>query len=174
MRKIGVAVAVVIALFVAFNVYYFLPRGTIASITKTEVQRREKKDATTGADRSQDVLLIYAADLETGDPLVFRNEDNIFYFKVDSSDIASQASKIGRDDPDGPVLIKYYGVRMPLFSAYPNVISLKQVPPDYEYVPWGSMIILVILLVVFIWGGVKIRRMFQTAKQKITGRPGPS
>ena len=171
-RKVGVAIAVLVALFVAFNVYYFLPRAKKVMITQTEVQRRDAKSDGTGP--SRDMLLIYATDYETKKPIVFRNEDNIFYFKVDSSDVAAQAARLATDDPDGAVLVTYYGVRMPLFSAYPNALKLKEVPSDYTHVPWVSMVILVLVLGVFIWGGVKVRKLFRAAKEKITNRPPAS
>ena len=172
MRKIGVAVAALVALFVAFNVYYFLPRAKKVMITQTEVQRREARSA--AGDRSRDMLLIYATDYESKKPLVFRNEDNLFYFKVDSSDVASQAARLATDNPDGAVLVRYYGVRIALFSSYPNAISLEEVSSDYVHVPWVSMLILVLVLVVFVWAGVKIRRLFSAAKDKISKRPKTS
>jgi hypothetical protein len=33
------------------------------------------------------------------------------------------------------------------------------------------MIVLVVLLILFVWAGVKIRRLFRRAKDKVTGRP---
>jgi hypothetical protein len=120
------------------------------------------------------MLLIYASDYETKKPIVFRNEDNLFYFKVDSSDVAAHAARLATDNPDGAVLVTYYGVRMPLFSAYPNALSLKEVPSDYTHVPWLSVVILVLVLAVFIWLGVKVRKVFRAAKDKITNRPAAS
>jgi hypothetical protein len=173
-RKIGVAVAVLIALFVAFNIYYFLPRARKVMITQTEVQRREATSSSTGADRSRDMLLIYASDFDSKKPIVFRNEDNLFYFKVDSSDVAAQAARLATDDPDGAVLVRYYGVRMALFSQYPNAISLKEVPADYTHVPWVSVTFLIVVLGFFLWAGVKVRRLFDTAKAKLSKRPEAS
>ena len=103
--------------------------------------------------------------------IVFRNEDNLFYFKVDSSDVAAHAARLATDNPDGAVLVKYYGVRMALFSSYPNALSLKEVPPDYTHTPWVSMVYLIVLLGLFIWAGVKVRRMFATAKEKFSKKP---
>jgi len=173
-RKIGVAIAVLIALFVAFNIYYFMPRATMVKIIKTEVQRKEAKNATTGEDRSRDQLLVYTEDFNTGETLVLRNEDNAWYFKFDSSDVAAEASKFAKDPGNPPVLVKYYGLRVPVLSEYPNVLSLKQVDQDYVYVPWVNMIILVLMLILFIWLGVKVRKLFRSAKNKITNRPAAS
>ena len=173
-RKIGIAVAALVALFVAFNVYYFLPRAKKVMITQTEVQRRDATSSSKGTGQTRDMLLIYASDYESKKPIVFRNEDNIFYFKVDSSDLAAHAARLATDDPDGAVLVSYYGVRMALFSVYPNALSLKEVPADYTHVPWVSVVVLVLVLALFIWGGVKIRKVFRSAKEKITKRPAAS
>ena len=172
MRKIGVAIAILIALFVAFGIFYAMPRARIVMITQTEVQRRETPS--TAASGTRDMLLIYATDYQSKKPLVFRNEDNLFYFKVDSSDVASQAARFAKDTPDSPVLVRYYGVRFPLFSAYPNAISLKAVPADYTHVPWLSVLYLLVVLALFLWAGVKIRKLFRTAKDKVTNRPASS
>ena len=174
MRKIGVAIAVLIALFVAFNIYYFMPRATMANITGSEVKRMDKKEVTTGTEKTRDVRYVYAKDAKTAKALVFRNEDNPWYFKFDSGDVAAEATKLASNGVEEIALIKHYGIRMPVFHAYPNIISIEEVDADYVYVPWASMIILVVLLILFIWAGVKIRRMFSSAKEKITGRPAAS
>lgn len=171
-RKIGVAIAVVIALFVAFGIYYAMPRAKKVMVTQTEVQRRDTASATTRG--TEDMLLIYATDFESKKPLVFRNEDNLFYFKVDSSDVASHAARLSKDNPDGAVLVRYYGVRIPLFSAYPNAISLTEVADDYAHIPWGSALFLLVVLVLFLWAGVKLRKLFRAAKDKVTNRPAAS
>ena len=172
MRKFGVAVAILIALLVAFGILYAMPRASVVMITQTEVQRREVPSSATS--KSRDMLLIYAADYQSRKPLVFRNEDNLFYFKVDSSDVASQAARFAKDSPDKPVLIRYYGVRIPIFSAYPNAISMKEVPADYAHVPWVSVLYLLVVLALFLWAGVKTRKLFRTAKDKVTNRPASS
>jgi archaellum component FlaF (FlaF/FlaG flagellin family) len=172
MRKIGVAVAILIALLVAFGILYAMPRASVVMITQTEVQRREVPSSATS--KSRDMLLIYATDYQSKKPLVFRNEDNLFYFKVDSSDVASQAARFAKDSTDKPVLIRYYGVRIPIFSAYPNAISMKEVPADYAHIPWVSVLYLLVVLALFLWAGVKIRKLFRTAKDKVTNRPASS
>jgi hypothetical protein len=117
---------------------------------------------------------VYTEDFETEKTLVLRNEDNAWYFKFDSSDVAALASKLAKDASEEPVLVKYYGVRIPILSKYPNVLSLEQVDQDYVYVPWVNMVVLILMLVAFIWGGVKVRKLFRSAKEKITNRPATS
>jgi hypothetical protein len=174
MRKLGIALAVLVTLLFAGTLYYFMPRTTKVSITKTETKIREQKDPATGETRSRDVGLVYAVDLKTGEALAFRNEDNGWYFKFDSEDVAAQASNFATLDANETVLLRYYGLRIPILDMFPNVLSLKQVDSDYVYVPWVNMIVLILLLVLFIWGGVKVRRLFATAKAKLSKRPDAS
>jgi hypothetical protein len=173
-RKLGIALAVLVALVFAGTLYYFMPRATKVLITGTEVKRMDRKDAATGEHRSRDVRFIYATELNTTKALVFRNEDNGWYFKFNSGDIAAEASKLAKNDVDETALLKYYGLRIAVMDSYPNVISLKEVESDYVYVPWVNMVVLVLLLILFIWGGVKIRHLFRAAKAKLSKRPDAS
>ena len=172
MRKIGVAFAILVALVVAFGIFYAMPRARTVMITQTEVQRRTTPS--TASRSTRDMLLIYATDYQSKKPLVFRNEDNLFYFKFNSSDVASEAARFAKDTPDSPVLVRYYGVRMPLFSAYPNAISLQAVPADYAHVPWVSVVYLLVVLALVLWAGVKVRKLFRKARDKVTHRAASS
>ena len=174
MRKLGVALAVLVALLFAGTLYYFMPRATKVQITGTDVKRMDTKDPATGKHRSRDVRFIYATDLQSQEARVFRNEDNGWYFKFDSGDIVAEASKLAQNDVDETALLKYYGVRIAILDSYPNVLSLKEVAADYVYVPWVNMIVLLVLLILFIWGGVKVRHLFSSAKAKLSKRPDAS
>jgi hypothetical protein len=48
---------------------------------------------------------------------------------------------------------------------------LKEVPEDYVHVPWVNMIVLILLLIGFIWAGVKVRRLFRGAKARFSKKP---
>jgi hypothetical protein len=174
MRKLGVALAVLVALLFAGTLYYFMPRATKVLVTGTEVKRMDTKDPASGEHRSRDVRFIYATEQKSKDALVFRNEDNGWYFKFDSGDIAAEASKLAKNELDETALLKYYGIRIAVLDSYPNVLSLKEVEPDYVYVPWVNMVVLIMLLILFIWAGVKVRRLFTTAKAKLSKRPDAS
>ena len=174
MRKLGVALALLVTLLFAGTLYYFMPRTTKVSITKTETKIREQKDPATGEARSRDVGLVYAVDLRTKEALAFRNEDNGWYLKFDSEDVAAQASNFATLDAGETVLLKYYGLRIPILNMFPNVLSLEKVDSDFVYVPWVNMIVLIVLLILFIWAGVKVRRLFSTAKAKLSKRPDAS
>jgi len=173
-RKIGVAIAVLIALFVAGNIYYFMPRATKGLITGTEVKRMDRSETPKNDAQTRDVRFIYATELETKKAIVFRNEDNGWYFKFDAGDIAAEATKLAKNDIDEVALIKYYGLRIAILDSYPNVLSIEEVTEDYVYVPWVNMVVLILMLVAFIWGGVKVRKLFRSAKEKITNRPATS
>lgn len=174
MRKLGVALALLVTLLFAGTLYYFMPRATKVLITGTEVKRMDTKDPATGEHRSRDVRFVYATDLETKEARVFRNEDNGWYFKFDSGDIAAEASKLAKNDVNETALLKYYGVRIAVLDSYPNILSLREVDADYVYVPWVNMVVLIALLILFIWGGVKVRRLFGAAKAKLSKRPDAS
>lgn len=174
MRKLGIALAVLVTLLFAGTLYYFMPRATKVSITGTEVKRMDKKDSATGEHKSRDVRYVYATDQETKKAIVFRNEDNSWYFKFNAGDIAAEASKLAKNDVDETALLTYYGVRIAFLDSYPNVLSLKEVESDYVYVPWANMAILVVLLLLFLWGGVKVRHLFRAAKDKVSRRPEAS
>ncbi len=171
MRKLGIALAVLVTLLFAGTLYYFMPRATKVSITGTEVKRMDKKDSATGEHKSRDVRYVYATDQETKKAIVFRNEDNSWYFKFNAGDIAAEASKLANNDVDETALLTYYGVRIALLDSYPNVLSLKEVESNYVHVPWANMVILVVLLLFFLWGGVKVRHLFRAAKDRVSKRP---
>lgn len=171
MRKLGVALALLVTLLFAGTLYYFMPRAAMARITGTDVKRMDKTDMAGGDDRTRDVRFIYATELDSGKARVFRNEDNAWYFKFDSGDIAAEASKLGGNEVDEIALVKYYGVRISILDSYPNVLSLKEVEADYVYIPWVNMVVLLLLLFVVIWAGVKIRHLFSSAKTKLSKRP---
>lgn len=173
MRKLGVALAVLVALLFAATLYYFMPRATKVLVTGTEVKRMDTKNKA-GEHRSRDVRFIYATEQKSKEALVFRNEDNGWYFKFDSGDIAAEASKLAKNEVDETALLRYYGIRIAILDSYPNVLSLKEVEPDYVYVPWVNMVILVVLLILFIWAGVKVRRVFTAAKAKLSKKPEAS
>ena len=171
MRKLGIALAVLVAVLFAGTLYYFMPRATKVLITGTEVKRMDTEDPVTGDHRSRDVRFIYATERESKDALVFRNEDNGWYFKFNSGDIAAEASKLAKNNVEETALLKYYGLRIAILDSYPNVLSLKEVEADYVYVPWVNMVVLLLLLFVFIWAGVKVRHLFAGAKAKLSKRP---
>lgn len=178
LRKLSWALAVLIAVLFASTLYYYMPRADKVYITGTDVKRQDKEGPPGGATR--DIRFVYAKNISDGKARAFRNEDNPWYFKFDSGDIAAQATGMVQaetaDMAKGEkqvVLAKYYGTRIPILSLYPNVLSLEPVPADYVYIPIFNIVFLVVLLFVFLWLGVKVRRLFHAAGDKaraMTGR----
>src|SRR5699024_9254567 len=87
-----------------------------------------------------------------GDPRVYRNEDNGWYFKFDSSNLDTEASNmVSTEAQPRWVAVTHYGWRIPLFSMYPNALSMEQVSgPDAALFPWLNIIVVVILIVVIL------------------------
>jgi len=180
MKKLSVALALLFTVLFAGCLYYYMPRATKVTISGTDVKRVDRKGAQPGQDRTRDVRFVYATEVDSGKALALRNEDNKWYFKWDSGDIAAEAMSFAqgesadtaRGDKD-VVLLKYYGVRVPMLDLFPNILSLKKVPGDYVYIPYGNIAFLIVLLALFIWGGVKLRKFLHAAAAKakeITGR----
>jgi hypothetical protein len=121
---------------VAFLVY-FLPYHEVLRIVGSETRRpvsSSKSDKTT-----HDVFYIYAEDLETKNPRVFRNDDTRlgfpWYFKFNSPELQAVAQSIA--DERGTALLTYYGWRIKIFSILPNVTNIKRAAPDEETpIPW--------------------------------------
>ena len=182
MKKLGVALAILFAASFAGALYYYMPRATKVVITGTDVKRMDAKGAKAG--QTRDVRFVYAKDVSDGKARVFRNEDNGWYFKWDSGDIAAEAMSMAQtetadmlDGKNDVVLAKYYGVRFPMLDLFPNILSLKKVPSSYTYVPIFNIVFLVVLLAVFIWGGIKVRRLLRLARdraRKLAGRGAES
>ncbi|MBK1725129.1 DUF1523 family protein [Thiocystis violacea] len=77
-----------------------------------------------GRDVQYRIEAVYAGTTET---LIFRNEDAGFmppYFKFDSADLQSVASRITRECPEVPVTVNGYSLRIPLLDMFPNATSI--------------------------------------------------
>ncbi|EXJ14505.1 DUF1523 family protein [Imhoffiella purpurea] len=64
---------------------------------------------------------------DSTDTLIFRNEDAGFlppYFKFDSADLQSVASRVTRDCPQTPVTVNGYGFRISWLDMFPNATSI--------------------------------------------------
>ena len=94
-----------------------------------------------------------------GKVFVYRNEDTGWiwppYFKYDSSNLQAEATNF-RSDAANPqwVSVTGYGWRIPMFSIYPNAISMKLVAsPSESPLNWPAMLILVVLgaLLTLLW-----------------------
>ncbi|MGY6409408.1 MAG: DUF1523 family protein [Alkalilacustris sp.] len=80
-----------------------------------------------------------------GRELVFRNEDTGLgwppFFKINEADIQAQARNLVSTEADPQwVRVTYYGVRIQLFSIFPNALRLTPVDsPDARVIPWTRL-----------------------------------
>ena len=143
-KRLGVTGGVLVALAYVLFCAYSLPSHIKVHVTGTEVTRKDVEDPN-GQVRTEDVRYVMAADLD-GEPHMFRNQDTGWgwppYFKFDTGDIAAQAINYSVDGGEDVVLVTYYGFRLRVLSTFPNIISMKTVPADYQAIPWTTIIVL--------------------------------
>jgi len=140
------AVAGIAALLLtAASLHYSLPSRDVVRIVGTDVVRQDVERRDAQGNRvtvTRDVRFIYAKWPGGGDR-VYRNQDTGWgwppYFKFDSGDIAAEAKNYSVDGREKVVLVTYYGFRIRMLSAFPNILSMKTVPADYQVVPWFTI-----------------------------------
>lgn len=150
----------------ALLLFYALPRTVKAHVTNTEV-KRSVEDAQT------DVRYVIAETLN-GEPRIFRNTDTRWgfppYFKFDSGTVAALASNLARNRPGQVTLIRYYGFRIPMLNAFPNVVSLRLVDQAFEPLPVFNTFVLGLHGV----GAVALAWQFRRLRKRRLARGGSS
>ena len=133
----GIAVGLAYLLFCAYS----LPSHILVHVTGTEVTRTDMDESDTSA-ATVDVRYVMTESLD-GEPHMFRNQDTGWgwppFFKFDSGDLAAQANNYSVDRREDVVLVTYYGFRFRMLSAFPNILSMKTVPADYQVIPWFTI-----------------------------------
>ncbi|MGH8610521.1 MAG: DUF1523 family protein [Gammaproteobacteria bacterium] len=140
---------------------YLLPHRDVLRIVGSETRRpvgTRKSDAST-----HDVFYIYAEDIETKKPRVFRNEDTgwgfPWYFKFNSADLQAAAQSLAGER--GTALFTYYGWRIRIFSVVPNVTNIKRAAPDAERpIPWFNLGFAAVVIGGSVWFALWIRRLW--------------
>jgi hypothetical protein len=143
LKRLGLAGGLLmLAVYLVFCAYS-LPSTVKVHVTGTEISRRDVENQR-GEVFSEDVRYVMAEDLDGG-PRMFRNEDTGWgwppYFKFNTGDIAAQANNFATDDRDAVVLVKYYGFRIRMLSMFPNIISMREVSPDHQPIPWATIVV---------------------------------
>jgi hypothetical protein len=149
---IGTVIALLVAAGPVAFLDYFLPQHAILRIVGAETRRPMGSSKTSPV--THDVFYIFAEDVETKKPRVFRNEDTgwgfPWYFKFNSGDLQAVAQSIAGER--GTALFTYYGWRIQLFSIVPNVTNIKRVAPDAELpFPWFNLAFAVVILGGIAW-----------------------
>jgi hypothetical protein len=168
--KFGIGIALVLVLSLFFH--YNLPRTEVVQISGTDIKRVDKavddtdkegetKEQVATTHHTTDVRFINSVSRK-GKPMVFRNQDTGWgwppYFKFHSADVAAKAQAFSTDQNKPWVLVKYYGWRFTVFSAFPNVLKLKQVDKDYTHVPIFNIVFITLLLTVVLLIRSKIKK----------------
>ncbi|WP_349371018.1 DUF1523 family protein [Salinarimonas sp.] len=144
----------IVLLPVGAFLHYNLPGYDVVRVVGTEI-RRVDTEPTTGENpqRTRDVYVIQAVDPDGGDVRVYYNEDTgwgfPFYFKFDSANVQARAQELAEDR--ATALVTHYGWRVPMFSWFPNAVSVERVEPGYTPIPWFNIVFLVILALVIGW-----------------------
>ncbi len=135
---------------------YFLPHHAVLRIVGTEIKRvGVDQPASKGKPQGQtrDVYYVYAEDIETQKPRVFRNEDTgwgfPWYFKFDSADVQATAQSIAGER--GTALFTYYGWRIQIFSLMPNVVDITRAKPGTSVFPWFNVAFFTVLIGGIAW-----------------------
>jgi len=187
LKIIKYALLVLILLALAGVLCYCLPHTKVARITGTDIKRMvsgqpEKAGAETKAQKNKraagirDVRFINTLSRKDR-VMVFRNEDTGWgwppYFKFNSADITAQAQEFSAADPKPWVLVKYYGWRIHIFAMFPNVISLKVVPQEYNHFPLFNIIFLALFIGALIYLTLKFRRFRRRLRERFQKKPTP-
>jgi len=143
---------------VAAFLHYSLPQRDIVRIVEIDVVRQDVE--TTDAQgnpvtRTRDVRFIYAKTPDRDDR-VYRNEDTGWgwppYFKFDTADLAAQAADmVSTVEKPKWVVVRHYGWRIPLFSMFPNAVSMRAAEgPDEELFPWFNVVLVGLLVLILL------------------------
>ena len=167
--------------FVGLFLHYTLPQRDVVQIINTYNRVTQIggnwmfysiEDTGTGAETSttsRDIRFIEAVYPDGDSVMVYRNEDTGWfwppYFKWDSSTLQAEATNF-RTDPANPkwVAITHYGWRLPIFSIFPNAVSVRAVEgPDVQLIPWVNIILLTLLA----FAAFMIRKMWLQFRERM-------
>lgn len=144
---------------------YVLPHHAVLRVVGTEVKRvgsdgKIVSNQQSGATR--DVFYVFAEDIETKKPHVFRNEDTgwgfPWYFKFNSADIEAATQSIASER--GTAILTYYGWRIQLFSFYPNVTNITRAEPGAWTIPWFNLVFFSVIIGGGVWLVLGVRRLW--------------
>ena len=164
LRKITVSSLLAIFCLIGGSLWYYLPATQLVHLIGTEIKRGRVKDGV----EAKDVRYVIARDLESGETLMYRNEDIPWppHFKFNSGTLAGTVLSLKETNPQARVRITYYGWRIPLFSAYPNITDLEEVQGEDNYFPWFNTIFLSLLGMAVIYFVIRFRKWLFTNGSK--------
>jgi hypothetical protein len=172
---------IVAVLFIGAFLHYTLPQRDIVQIINTYNKNTpiganwmfySIEDTGTGVETTatiRDIRFIDAVYADGESVMVYRNEDTGWfwppYFKWDSSTLQAEAQNL-KSDKTAPawVAITHYGWRMPIFSIFPNAVSVVPVAgPAVTLIPWVNIVILSFLAFIIFM----LRRMWLQFRERM-------
>ena len=179
--KIKWGLRILALVIVGVFLHYTLPQRDVVQIINTYNRVTQIggnwlfysiEDTGTGVETtttSRDIRFIDAVFPDGVSTKTYRNEDTGWfwppYFKWNSSTLQAEATNL-RSDKTNPqwVAITHYGWRLPIFSIFPNAVSITPVAgPDVRLIPWVNIIILSFLAFVVLM----IRRMWLQFRERM-------
>jgi hypothetical protein len=159
--KIKWGLRILAVLIVGLFLHYTLPQRDIVQVLNTYNRVTQIggnwlfysiEDTGTGAETtitSRDIRFIEAVRPDGTSTITYRNEDTGWfwppYFKWDSSTLQAEATNASRQTGQW-FAITHYGWRLPIFSIFPNAVSITPVAgPDARLIPWVNIVILTTL-----------------------------
>ena len=158
--KIKWGLRIFAVLIIGGFLHYTLPQRDIVQVINTYNKNTpiganwlfySIEDTGTGVETAttiRDIRFIDAVYPDEKSVMVYRNEDTGWfwppYFKWDSSTLQAEAQNL-KSDKTAPqwVSITHYGWRLPIFSIFPNAVSIDAVAgPDVRLIPWVNIVIL--------------------------------
>ena len=169
---------VIVGLFL----HYTLPQHDIVRITNTYNKQTvigsnwlfyssgdSGANTTTTSDTIRDIRYIDAVFPDGESVMVYRNEDTGWiwppYFKYDSSTLQAEATNL-KSEKTAPewVSVTHYGWRMPIFSIFPNAVSVTPVAdPNVTLIPWVNIVILTFMAFLIFM----VRRMWLQFRERM-------
>jgi hypothetical protein len=168
-------------LFIGAFLHYTLPQRDVVQIINTYNKNTpiganwmfySIEDTGTGVETTatiRDIRFIDAVYPDGESVMVYRNEDTGWfwppYFKWDSSTLQAEAQNL-KSEKSAPtwVAITHYGWRMPIFSIFPNAVSVVPVAgPDVTLIPWINIVILTFLAFIIFM----LRRMWLQFRERM-------
>ncbi|MEL7300947.1 MAG: DUF1523 family protein [Pseudomonadota bacterium] len=168
-------IRIVFFLIVGAFLHYTLPDRDIVRVNGTEILRQDftgwnrifYAQADSGNDNAvlnRDLRLINTQ-RANGRSYVYRNEDTGFgwppYFKLDSSNLQSDAQAAARADAEQWYVVRHYGWRNEFLTIYPNAISIRPIAgPDVRLIPYFNIAVVVFLFALYWAISVRLRRFW--------------
>ncbi len=142
---------------------YGLPQVDVVRAVGVEIKRVDEGVSEAGQQRTRDV---YQLQMETpsGQPRVYRNEDNYLYLKFDSASLQAQVQSLAAGKQ--LVALRQYGIRIPLFSWFPNAVKVWPVEEGYRHIPVFNILVIMGLGLLGFFGWRKVRRVSEVRSEQ--------